>query len=312
MILTKMRTRYGVPPARTPRRAAADVGRQRLSNTGARKHIAGALLIIAITTCSSLFTSVAGAQEREPSAQSQEKLPSGWVSRIDPWYGVPTELVLLFGKSAVSAGLAPSEAARLLNDGRFVAAVGAPDQGWGMLEAMIEDRNSIADAWNLLREQGDLLTVSGTTSFQYLLMVEHPELRNAYLGDLGRMIAVRSDGAEVLVDLETGLQVIGQGKLGIPIRAPGGRALPSPSISPEEAAAEMWEAVGGEPDDADPGEVRAADEGGPTGPGFNFDLEPEKPSQGLVTPGLFLVAGAFLIAWLGFATVVMMRHFRRP
>lgn len=266
-----------------------------------------------MTTFSSPFISIAGAQEREPSAQPQETLSRGWVSRIDPWHGIPTDLALRFGRSSLSAGLAPSEAARLLNDGRFVAAVGAPDQGWGMLEAMVEDPDSIADAWNLLREQGDLLTSSGVTSFQYILMVQHPELRNAYLGDLGRMIAVRPDGAEVLVDLETGLQVIGQGKLGIPIRAPGGGALPSPSISPEEAAAEMWEAVGGEPDDIDPGEVRAADEeGGPTGPGFNFDLEPEEPSQGLVTPGLFLVAGAFLIAWLGFATVVMMRRLRRP
>lgn len=317
MILIKMRTRYGVPPARTQRCVAVDIGQQRLSNprarSGARRHVAGALLLVGITTFSSPFISIAGAQERESSAQSQDKLGKGWVLRIDPWYGVPTELALLFGKSAVSAGLAPSEAARLLNDWRFVAAVGAPDQGWGMLEGMIEDPSSIAVAWNLLRDRGDLLSVSGVTSLQYALMVERPELRNAYLGDLGRMIAVRPDGAEVLVDLETGLQVIGQDKLGIPIRAPGGAPLPSPSISPEEAAASMWEDVGVNPDDPDPGQVSAADgQGGPTGPGFNFDFEPDQPSQGLLTPGLFLVAGAFLVAWVGYAAVVVARRLRRP
>jgi hypothetical protein len=318
MIVIKMRTQNGMLLPRTQSRPAANEPKQssivRGADTARRACVGGTLLVVVvIMTFSSPLASVAAGQELEPPARSKGQLGGAWMSRIDPWHGIPTDLAHRFGESALSAGLAPSEAARLLNDGRFVAAVGSPDQGWGMLEAMIEDPNSIADAWNLLREQGDLLTVSGVTSFQYVLMVEHPELRNAYLGDLGRMIAVRPDGAEVLVDLDTGLQVIGQDKLGIPIRAPGGAPLPTPSISPEEAAANMWEDVGVDPGDPDPGQVSAADQQGkPTGPGFNFDLEPEKPSQGLLTPGLYLVAGGFLIAWLGFATVIAARRFRRP
>ena len=47
-------------------------------------------------------------------------------------------------------------------------------------------------------------------------------------------------GVLVLVDIETGRQYIGQGMLGAQLRAPGGGPIPSPSISPEEAAAQMW------------------------------------------------------------------------
>jgi len=43
----------------------------------------------------------------------------------------------------------------------------------------------------------------------------------------------------VLVDIETGRQYI-EGMLGAQVRAPGGGPIPSPSISPEEAAAQMW------------------------------------------------------------------------
>lgn len=234
-----------------------------------------------------------------------------WLTRIDAWHGIPPDLALRFGESALSVGLTQSEAARLLNEPRFVAAVGAPDQGWGLLEAMVQSPGSIADAWALLRERGDQLTLSGDTSFQYAFMLEYPELRNPYLADIGRMIATRPDGIEVLVDLETGRQVISRGQLGIPLRAPGGGPLPTPSISPEEVAAQMWDEAGIDPDDPNPGGIEAAGRPeGPSGPGFNFEID--EPSQGLLTPGIYLVLGAFLIAWTGYVVVTAVRRFRRP
>jgi hypothetical protein len=51
--------------------------------------------------------------------------------RIEPWHGIPQDLALRFGEAAFLAGLTKSEAAKLLNNDRFVAAVGSPDQGWG-------------------------------------------------------------------------------------------------------------------------------------------------------------------------------------
>jgi hypothetical protein len=243
-------------------------------------------------------------------SEASTSLHRRWLTRVDAWHGIPPDLALRFGESALSVGLTPSEAARLLNEPRFVAAVGAPDQGWGLLEAMVESPDSIADALALLRARGDQLTLSGDTSFQYAFMVENPELRNPYLADLGRMIATRPDGMEVLVDLETGRQVISRSELGIPLRAPGGGPLPTPSISPEEAAAQMWEDAGIDPDDPNPGQIEAAGRPeAPTGPGFNF--ETEEPPQGLLTPGLYLVLGAFLIAWMGYALVAAARRFRR-
>lgn len=112
----------------------------------------------------------------------------------------------------------PRPGARLLNDGRSVAAVGAPDQGWGMLEAMSVDRAAIVDAWEVIRDRQSELTVSGVTSLLYPLMLEQHELRNPYLADLGHMIAVSPNGMEVLVDVETGRQITGHGRLGIRFR----------------------------------------------------------------------------------------------
>jgi hypothetical protein len=243
---------------------------------------------------------------------ADSSLREGWLGTIDPWNGIPSELALRFGEAALSAGLEPSKAARLLNDGRFVSAVGAPDQGWGLLEAMIDSPTSIADAWILLREGNERLTASGDTSFQYAFMLRYPRFRNAYLADIGHMIAVRPDGAEVLVDIATGRQVIARDTLGIPIRAPGGAPLPIPSISPQETAGQMWEAAGIDPNDPNPGQDTSAERAaGPTGPGFDFELESDEPSSGLLTPGLYLVVGAFLISWFGYAAVATIRRFRR-
>jgi hypothetical protein len=154
-------------------------------------------------------------------------------------------------------------------------------------------------------------TLAGATSFQYAFLSRHLELRNAYLADLGDMIAVRSDGLEVLVDIETGRQIIGRDLLGVPIRAPGGAPLPTPSISPEDAAAQMWEDAGIDPNDLDPNPIAAASPpGAPTGRGLN--AQTISANQGLLTPGVYLVGAAFLASWLGFAAVMMARRLRRP
>jgi hypothetical protein len=235
------------------------------------------------------------------------KIGPGWAARIDPWHQVPSELAIRFGRAAVAGGLTAADAAGLLNDDRFVAAVGAPDQGWGLLEAMTEQPAVIVDAYMLLQDGTDY-TVSGTTSFQYAFFLRHPELRNAYLADLGHMIAARPDGVEVLVDVATGRQIVSRYRLGIPIRAPGGGPLPVPSISPEEAAAQMWEDVGLDPDDP---EARAL--AAPPANGLPRNTDPGASGgdgDGLLSPGLFLVAGAFLVSWLGFAAVMVLRRVR--
>ena len=58
-----------------------------------------------------------------------------------------------------------------------------------------------------------------------------PELRNAYLKDLGLMAVDDGNGVLVLVDIENGRQYIGQGLLGTRLRTPGAGPIPSPSIS---------------------------------------------------------------------------------
>ena len=55
-----------------------------------------------------------------------------------------------------------TEAARMLNDDRFAAAVGSPDQGMGLLEAMIGNPDFIGDALLLLTD--DRLTATGADS----------------------------------------------------------------------------------------------------------------------------------------------------
>jgi len=271
---------------------------------------AAALVLVSMILVTFPRGRIATAQEDTATDESGPRLHRHWLTSINPWHGIPPDLTLRFGEAATSAGLTGSQAARLLNDARFVGAVGSPDQGWGLLEAIAADPGLVQDAWNLLTERGTELTAFGTTSFQYALMLQRPELRNAYLADLDLMIAVRPDGLEVLVDLETGRQVIGQDRLGMPITAPGGGPLPTPSISPEEAAAQMWEEAGIDPDDPNPSQTEAAGRPeAPTGPGFNF--ETDEPSQGLLTPAVYLVFGAFLAAWVGYVVVVAGRRFRR-
>lgn len=231
-----------------------------------------------------------------------------WTQRIDPWSGVPSTLALRFGRAAVAGGLTPRQAAGLLNDSRFVAAVGAADQGWGLLEALVDQPAAIVDAHMLL--QAGTYTLAGATSFQYAFLSRHPELRNAYLSDLGHMIALRSDGVEVLVDIETGSQIIGRDLLGIPVRAPGGAPLPTPSITPEDAAAQMWDAAGIDPHDPSPGAVAAASPlDAPRRVGSSLAREGSNP--GLFRPGVYFIAAAFVASWLGFAALMLIRRLRR-
>lgn len=274
-----------------------------------RGALATAVLAIAsmIVIASPLVLVVEAQESPDP------ELGRRWLTRIDSWNGIPEELALRYGEAALAAGLTKGEAARLLNDFRFVAAVGAPDQGWGLLEAMAENPVSIANAWNLLRDGGDELTSAGATSFQYALMLEYPELRNPYLADLGHMIAVRPDGVEVLVDIETGRQVLDEDTLGGQVTAPGGGPLPTPSISPDEAAAQMWEDAGIDPNDPNPnpGEIRElAGRNVPTGPG-SFGLRDEHPPQTLFTPAVYIILGAFALTWVGYAVVMLLKRVRR-
>lgn len=253
----------------------------------------------------------ATAQGGAGATETGSALPKRWLVRIEPWHGIPQDLALRFGEAAFLAGLTKSEAAKLLNNDRFVAAVGSPDQGWGLLEAMTLDSAAISDAWRILRTRGHL-TTSGVTSFQYAFLQERPELRNAYLADLGHMIAVRADGAEVLVDIQTGRQVTGRNSLGVPVTAPGGGLLPS-TISPEEAAAQMWAQSGIDPNDPNPAEADApASEITPAGPGpgpgFNYRTE---RTDDYPTLAIYLVASAFVLSWVGYAAVMVARRLRR-
>lgn len=225
-----------------------------------------------------------------------------WLSRLDPGLLIPDDLALRFAGAAMAAGMTRGQAASMLNDERFAAAVGSPDQGYGLLLALIENPDHIRTARELLEDDGAGYTLSGATSFQTGLFRALPDLRNAYLEDLGHMIAVRPDGVEVLVDIETGRQIIGQGKLGMPVAAPGGGPLPKPEISPEEAAAAMWAQAGVDPLQTS-GQV-------PPGPGLDFSTD--EPHRGLMTPGIYLVAALFALAWAGFAVKMIVRRAQRP
>jgi hypothetical protein len=250
----------------------------------------------------------ASAQEGREAAESGPTLNGRWLARIDPWHGIPQDLALRYGQAALETGLTKSQAARMLNDDRFALAVGSPDQGYGLLEAMIADPEQILRAHELLMD--DRYTASGADSLQTALIDVFPELRNAYLRDIGLTAVEDQRGVLILVDIETGRQYFDGETLGGQVLAPGGKPLPIPSISPEEAAAQMWENAGIDPDDPNPIENLAAGRPqGPTGPGFNFDTD--DPSQGLFTPGVYLVLAAFLIAWMGYGVVTAVRRFRR-
>jgi hypothetical protein len=224
-----------------------------------------------------------------------------FVERLDPW-GLPPDLVLRLARAAVAAGMTKGQVARLLSDQRFAMAVGS-GEGYRALEALARSPDLVARAYRMLFGSGESYTSSGATSFQSALFADSPELRNEYLHDLGLMVATRPDGVEVLVDLETGRQVIGQGKLGMQVTAPGGGPLPEPEVSPEEAAAAMWAAADAVPRELPPPGGRPFEAvsrpGGGTGAG-----------GGLPLAAVYLFAGTLAGAWLGYGGIWLARRFR--
>lgn len=139
-------------------------------------------------------------------------------ARIGRNLQIPTQLAVKFGRAAVAGGLTGGQALGMLNDQRFAAAVGSPDQGYGLLEAMIQHPSYIQKGYVLLADRH--YTASGADSLQTAIMSVVPELRNAYLKDLGLMAVDNGSGILVLVDIETGRQYIGQGMLGAQLRGP--------------------------------------------------------------------------------------------
>lgn len=231
--------------------------------------------------------------------RASQKLGPAWLSRLDPGSPISSDLAIRFGKAALSVGLTKGQAAAMMNDERFTLAIGAPDSGYGMLESMIKHPDRIAQAQLLLKNHD--LSAWGAESVQNALMDVAPSLRNAYLADFGLMAVKGPVGVLVLVDIETGRQYVGQGRLGTQLRAPGGGPLPEPSIAPQPEVAAG---------------IAAA-----TGPGLNFNINQrpglglapatgESDSRGLLTPGIYLVAALFLVAWGGYAAVALVRRLR--
>lgn len=223
-----------------------------------------------------------------PAFAGSPTLGAHFAARIDP--GIPSELALRFARAAVGAGLTQAEAARILNDQRFRTAIGSTDQGYGMLQAITEHPDAIVRALELVRRHD--LTAAGADSLQNAIMSLDLEIRNGYLEDLGEMAVVRGDGALVLVDLETGRQVIGQGKLGVPLRAPGGGPLPSPAPPPAVPPSPV----------STPSDV-------PQPPG-GVNVTVSQSDWSHLMPGIVVVGTLFVIAWAGYGLIAIGRWFR--
>ncbi len=254
--------------------------------------LAAVTLAVGVTAASSVSAFAAG----DPASPGMGGFGPHWLARLDPGLQIPQDLAAKFGWAAVADGLTRGQALAMLNDRRFAAAVGSPDQGYGLLQAMIQNPSYIGKAYALLADRH--YTVSGADSLQSAIMSVVPPLRNAYLKDLGLMAVDSGNGVLVLVDIKTGRQYIGHGLLGTQLRAPGGGPIPPPSISPEEAAAQMWAEA-----------ARVAEAANPT-PGGLWKLPNEDHSHALMTPGLLVTAALFLFAWVGFAALSVGRRLR--
>ena len=262
------------------------------------------IIVAGMTLVAPVLASAAGpdggTDDRE---NSNVHVQRNWLTRLDPGVQIPQELALRFVKTAVAHGLSKGQAFAMLNDQRFAMAVGSPDQGYGLLEAMIANPAYIEEAQELLADRS--YSASGADSFQSAVMSAALPLRNAYLEDLGLMAVKGPAGVLVLVDLETGRQYIGQGRSGAQLRAPGCWPLPSPSISPEEAAAQMWAEA-----------ELSAEQLAAESPSPGAEIPPlggrwEAPADGRIG-GLYVVAALFLLAWLGYAAVAVGRRLRGP
>jgi hypothetical protein len=234
-----------------------------------------------------LLTAVAVGSGRPAHAASDRHRPAvAFVDRVDG--GLPPAAVLRFARTAQHAGLTPAQTLRILNDDRFRAALGFAGQGTGLLEALSEDPGAIRRTLELVRRHD--LTEAGSNSLQNSIISIDLDIRNGYLRDLGRLAVETPTGALVMVDLQTGRQIIGHDGLGALLTAPGGGPLPSsaptivpsptpePSFFPEPPGSGLNTA---RPNQSDPGVWRAAT----------------------------LFSAIFALAWVGYA---MLAVFRRP
>jgi len=261
--------------------------------------LAAVTIALGMAAASPLAAFAAGPKDAsgDQTASHSSDIGEAWLARLDPGLQIPRDLAVKFGKAAMAQGLTKGQALAMLNDLRFAAAVGSPNEGYGLLEAMIANPDYIVKAHELLADRS--YSSSGADSLQNAIMSVVPQLRNAYLKDLGLMAVKGSAGVLVLVDLETGRQYIGHGLLGAQLRAPGGGPLPSPSISPEEAAAQMWANANGQ----------AAATPSPQ-PGGLWKVQ-DHPEKGLLySPGLYVGAVLFLVAWVGWGAVALGRRLR--
>jgi len=267
-----------------------------------KRGFATTLVAIAVGTVAVVpATALAQGQTSEP----ELRVGKHWLSRLDVGVQMPKGLALRFARAAVATGLTKTQAAQMLNDDRFAAAVGSPDQGYGMLEAIIQNPDQLRQAYELLADAH--LTASGADSLQNSLMFVVPELRNAYLEDLGLMAVEEPMGVLVLVDIETGRRYLGEGLLGAQLRAPGGDPLPSPSVAPDGTITSLTS--------PDPAPGRDGNATGvvalPTGPGGLWELPREDSKRPLLSsPFIYLGAGLFLLAWVGYAVLAIARRFR--
>ena len=261
--------------------------------------LAAVTIALGMAAASPLAAFAAGPKDGsgDQTASHSSGFGEAWLARLDPGLQIPRDLAVKFGQAAVAQGLTKGQALAMLNDLRFAAAVGSPDQGYGLLEAMIANPDYIVRAHELLADRS--YSSSGADSLQNAIMSVVPQLRNAYLKDLGLMAVNGSGGVLVLVDIETGRQYIGHGLLGVQLRAPGGGPLPSPSISPEEAAAQMWAQA----------EAHAAASPTPE-PGGLWKVQDHPDRSWLSSPGLYVGVALFLLAWMGWGAVAVGRRLR--
>ncbi len=215
------------------------------------------------------------------------RLPGRFADLIEP--GIPTDVALRFARAAVHSGLAPPQVLRILNDERFRSAMGS--QGYGLLDALSKDPSAIRRTLKLVRRRD--LGYAGADSLQNAIMAINLHIRNGYLRDLGHMAVQLPSGTLVLLDVATGRQVLGQGRLGALLRAPGGGPLPSPN-SPtfEPLAAPSPSAV-------------------PQPPGGGLEVTGPEAAWSRLALGIALVTGLFAVAWIGYALVAVGRRARR-
>lgn len=278
------------------------VGPDVRENDVGKRGLATAVVAIVVGTVATVpAIALAQAQTSEP----EPRVGKHWLSRLDVGVQMPKDLALRFARAAVATGLTRTQAAQMLNDDRFAAAVGSPDQGFGMLEAIIRDPEKLQQAYELLADAH--LTASGADSLQNSLMSVVPELRNAYLEDLGLVAVEGPAGILVLVDIETGRQYLGEDLLGAQLRTPGGGPLPSPSAPPDPGGT-ITSLIPPSPAPAQDGNVGGVTSR-PSEPGGLWELPPEDSKRPLFSsPFIYLGAGLFLMAWVGYAVLAIARR----